>query len=249
MITFSKIGEYGRLGNQLFQIAAAFSHAKKNNLDFCLPHWEYNQYLKTPIKSCQNIQEFLQHRERDAFKYTEIPNHDNLDLFGYFQNEKYFYEYRDDIINLISPSDDILQKIHDQIYDLRLFRTTAIHVRRGDYLSLQDHHPIPTMEYYNNAIKILDKETDKYLVFSDDIDWCKENFPSHFIFSEEKDEFIDLIKMSKCWNFIIANSSFSWWGSYLGEYESKTIAPSKWLGINYSGKNWDGLYRKNMIVI
>jgi hypothetical protein len=129
-------------------------------------------------------------------------------------------------------------------------RITAIHIRRGDYLKFPGHHPIPHMDYYNKSIEILRDDTDLFMVFSDDIEWCREQFIGNFIFSDEIDEFIDLLKMSKCDNFIIANSSFSWWGSYLCKNNNKkTIAPFNWVGPEYKNKGWEQVYRKEMIKI
>jgi hypothetical protein len=88
------------------------------------------------------------------------------------------------------------------------------------------------------------------MIFSDDIEWCKENFSSDFLFSEEKDEFIDLYKMSRCANFIIANSSFSWWASFLNKSDDKIIyAPENWVGRGYLGTSWRQVYRKEMKII
>jgi hypothetical protein len=242
MVTFSNLGKYGRLGNQLFQISAVYSHAKNNGYLYGFPEWEYNKYLDKCLEICNDTNLRI-HRESDPFGYSEIPSVDHLDLIGYFQNENYFREYKNDIKSLLKPKSEIIERCSVNK------KTTAIHIRRGDYLKFPDHHPVCSMDYYNRSIEKLKSITDKFLIFSDDIEWCKNNFIGDFEFSLESDEFIDLIKMSMCDNFIIANSSFSWWGSYLGNDDSIVIAPDNWVGPGYFNKKWRGIYRENMIIM
>ena len=76
------------------------------------------------------------------------------------------------------------------------------------------------MDYYKKAMDYLDKP-DKYLIFSDDIEWCKQNFiGDEFVFIDEKD-YISLFLMSYCESHVIANSSFSWWGAWLNSNHGK----------------------------
>lgn len=246
MVTFSELENYGRLGNQLFQIATVFSHAKKNSFDYGFKNWKYNEYLKTPLPYF--IGECLStHREKDPFTYNEIPNINSINLLGYYQNEKYFNQYKDSLNKLFEPSDKVKEILKDELSYYVGQRITAIHVRRGDYLKLPLHHPIPSVDYYLSSMESLKKITDVFMVFSDDIEWCKNNFSDDVIFSETKDEFIDLYKMSMCDNFIISNSSFSWWGSYLNNNNPVVIAPDPWVGTGYKNTGWEGVYRNKMI--
>lgn len=246
MITFSHLGKYGKLGNQLFQVAVTCVHANKKRIDAIFPEWKYNSYLKTPIPTGNISNNLYIHREIDPFTYTPIPDRDNMDLMGYFQNESYLSGYEDLVRSILDPSDEVKSRINStDLNDI-----TAIHVRRGDYLNFPLHHPIPPIEYYNKAINELKDRSKNFMVFSDDIEWCKQNFPLDFLFSEEKEEFIDLLKMSNCSNFIIANSSFSWWASFLSKKENKLVyAPEKWVGSGYAGTGWRQVYRKEMKII
>ena len=72
----------------------------------------------------------------------------------------------------------------------------------------------------------------KFIVFSDDPDWCRSNFNGEkFIICDINDSYIEMCAMSLCDDNIIANSSFSWWGAWLNQKEDKTvIAPSRWFG-------------------
>jgi hypothetical protein len=218
----------------------------KYNYDYIFPEWKYNRHLDKPIKTGKVSQVLTQFREKDPFSYSQIPQIDNIDLIGYFQNENYFSCHKKEIVDLFDPNDVIKSKVYLTDFD----GLTAIHVRRGDYLNFPLHHPVPSLSYYNTAISNLKNISKNFMVFSDDIPWCKEQFPSNFLYSEETDEFIDLFKMSLCSNFIIANSSFSWWGSYLSKNPSKKIyAPDNWVGRGYSGTGWRQVYRKEMIIL
>ena len=85
------------------------------------------------------------------------------------------------------------------------------------------------MDWYNSAMNIVNAE--KYIIFSDDIEYSKQNFlGDKFIFVEDKD-YIELFLMSMCKHNIISSSSFSWWGAWLNKNENmKVIAPMKWFG-------------------
>lgn len=260
MLTFSNLGKYGRLGNQMFQIAATIGISKNNYLDYIFPHWycnytnkDYTVFFKNKlpigkITTQKTIRE-------NFFHYTDIKvidKKENTDLFGYFQSEKYFVNYRNLILQYFTPTDDLYKKIYDQ-YGMILENTCSIHIRRGDYLNLQHIHPVLTKEYYIKAIDELygnEKKNIKFIFFSDDILWCKQNFDfGNSIFIDSNDEIFDIFLMSKCENNIISNSSFSWWGAWLNQrYDKKVVAPKKWFGNNVKNNTRD-LYPNDWILL
>lgn len=248
MITFSKLGKYGRLGNQLFQVAAVLGYAHKYNTSYFLPKWEYAKYFKHNFNT-QNRRVHNIWREPD-FTYSPIPAKSNLDLEGYFQSEKYFEGV--DIKKYFEPREDFETVIEDRYGDLFTKETCSVHVRRGDYLNLKDYHYNLDLSYYINAIDRFDYENTRFVIFSDDIRWCKEHFDKHnSIFIEGNSDLVDMWLMSKCNHNIIANSSFSWWGSYLNQNpDKKVIAPTKdkWFG-PMMNKSVEDLYLKNWILI
>ena len=108
---------------------------------------------------------------------------------------------------------------------------TSVHIRRGDYISsphmTEFHTNLSETDYYQKAMEIIGGD---FMFISDDIEWCKENFKGDNIFySPFTEELEDLCLMTYCTNNIIANSSFSWWGAYLG-FDGKVIAPNNWFG-------------------
>jgi len=252
----------GGLGNMLFQIACTYSYSKKNNKELFLSkektlivHNNIESYqdniLSKIIFSKDNIK-FDSNYTEPVFHYNEIPNlNGNVFLANYFQSEKYFKDQENEIRELFSFE----CKISDEIKELLETKNTcSIHVRRGDYLKSPSHHPTQNMNYYMKAIKQMPKDS-VFLIFSDDIEWCKNNFPDlpeKFIFVGGNKDYEDLYIMSRCTNNIICNSTFSWWGAWLNKNDEKiVVAPSedKWFGPAYSNYNTKDLYCEGWIKI
>lgn len=103
----------------------------------------------------------------------------------------------------------------------------AIHVRRGDYVDNDFYVDLTNTNYYQDAMPEFPDA--KFLVFSDDINWCKEQaIFKDCEFSEGNDEIADMNLMASCEGHIIANSSYSWWGAYISPYTKKVVYPSRW---------------------
>ncbi len=165
-----------------------------------------------------------------------------LYLVGYWQSERYFVDCQDKIREdftvsrtLDSKSGIISSRIaHDD-------QSIGIHFRRGDFISstlANKFHGVCSIEYYNEAIQILDEKVDNanYYVFSDQPEWVQENFvmgrPRMTLVSHNSgdDSWKDMYLMSLCKHNIIANSTFSWWSAWLNKNPEKiVIAPKKWL--------------------
>ena len=112
------------------------------------------------------------------------------------------------------------------------------------------HHPVQTLEYYAEGLSHMPKDI-PVMIFSDEIEWCKEQQlfkGDRFIFSEGNSTGVDLCLMSLCSYAIIANSSFSWWGSWFAK-SKKTVAPKNWFAGPYLEKNSKDVYLANWIVI
>jgi hypothetical protein len=238
IITNAGIGYNGRLGNQLFQFASLYGIARRCGLEVALPFSNMLERLETgadglerPVKFnlpdiFEGVGEFVdlniirghfrtlseQSFTYDSYLMTECVAHGNINLHGYFQSPMYFDAYREDLL-------DILEFNHELINFKRGKPLVSIHVRRGDYLALQNNHPVCSHEYYDTAINYFDGCN--FMFFSDDIGWCKENFVGpQFLFSEGFSESEDLQRMRLCDHNIIANSTFSWWGAYLNKNKS-----------------------------
>ena len=251
-ITNSRIGYNGRLGNQLFQFASLYGISRKCEKIVAIPFDNTNSVneilcdgsnisakfsapdiFKKINKFLHKIESFngkYKHISEPGFTFSqsvidESREDCNIDLNGYFQSPLYFYEYRKEILDLLAFKDSPKEK--------RDKPTVSIHVRRKDYLALSLNHPVCSMSYYAAAIDQF--YGCDFIVFSDDIEWCKSVFPKEFIFSQNYTEEDDLRLMSECDHNIIANSTFSWWGAYLNQNKDRRIiAPKNWFGSNYS---------------
>ena len=98
MITFSKSGSFGRLGNQLFQIASCIGTANLYSKEAKFYSWDYSDFFKNPIDQSLNSSEIKNIYREKNFNYDPIPNMDNVDLIGYFQSYKYFSHCEDKIL-------------------------------------------------------------------------------------------------------------------------------------------------------
>jgi hypothetical protein len=166
---------------------------------------------------------------------------------GYFQSESYFEKYSENIKSLFSPTYDFKKGIINKFpFDKQI---TVVNVRRGDYLHSPNYHPVVTPEYVYKAVEKI-PNTEFYLIASDDLDWCKENINlPNTIYLEGYKSYEQLWILSMCKNFIISNSSFSWWAAYLSDYKDKiVVAPETWFGPEYPHQ-WDSMYCKDWIVL
>lgn len=275
----------GGVGNQLFQIATAWAYSKEHDVDFCLAQDDPGFSATTgnrPSKYYETLYRRLPRRklsgemavyEEPGFPYINLSpavlhckeHGRNLMLRGYFQSEKYFRKYREEIRKLFNPSPDG-QSLKDYIRDNTdifkrypelyegLPQACLIGVRRGDYASTEamrkTHNPA-TVQYYKNAMNEMCAPI--YYVISDDIPWCRENLPkseSELRFLEEPDDFITLLFSTLFKNYICANSTFHWWSSYLSVYgdDTKVITPKEHFGPT-GPANFADYFREEMIQI
>tara|TARA_R110000822_G_scaffold162284_2_gene302677 strand:+ start:2311 stop:3072 length:762 start_codon:yes stop_codon:yes gene_type:complete len=230
----------GGLGNYMFQIAAAHALSLDvgtttlfNELEATKIHQPLSFYKDNIFKNVNFTNENLElttHQEV-GFEYSKLPLSNNILLSGYFQSEKYFKHRRKETLELFSPTTEQLTYISEKYGGLE--NTCSIHVRRGDYVNQPRNHPLCSEKYYQDAISKMPKDT-VFLVFSDDIPFCKQMFNGKsFIFIENELDYIDMYIMSLCTNNIIANSTFSWWGAWLNKAENKVIiSPSVWFGLS-----------------
>lgn len=207
----------GGLGNQMFQYAAGYATAKAlgETLELNNTFYDANKGRKYELRVfpisysvTNNVAERIEEKQHS---YQEITKSGMM--VGYWQTEKYF-----DFVE-----DEIRQEFKLPKLD---FPTSwvAVTVRRGDYLALQDVFAQLDEEYYREALKVFPNH--KFVVFSDDPQWCKNNldWADHVMPCNPAGE--DMALLSNFKNHIIANSSFGWWGAWLGN--GKVVAPSKW---------------------
>ena len=269
-ISYNRLGSNGRLGNQMFQYAGLRGIAAHRGYDWVVPepitygdsnYGLFDCFKMSSVKKdnfgllkAESLQTGCFHFNQDAFDRWP----DNTNLHDYFQSEKYFKNVEDIIRKDFTFKNDIMASCLEVIneYEDPIF----IHVRRGDYVNQPENHPALPVSYYKNALKKYFKDDTPVFVFSDDLDWCRENFKEdRFLIPTENQlyeqtadtndgrvksfvPYYDLCMMSLCIGGIIANSSMSWWGAWLIETPTAPIvAPVPWFGKNYSHYNMDDL--------
>lgn len=173
---------------------------------------------------------------------------DDSYLLGYWQSPKYFHHYSATIKQDFTLQTTLSQASLEILRRIKKSTSVAVHVRRGDYVSnsvSQQVHGTQTPRYYDNAAKYLDRQvkSSHYFIFTDDPTWASQNILTRYknitYLPTSQEPYEDLELIRACDHFIIANSSFSWWGAWLGSKKgSITIAPKKWFASSkYSSKD------------
>lgn len=232
----------GRLGNNLFMIANAYDKALTYNkqLVVCKSQiHDIDDYFNNIFRKIDYVDNYNDNKNYNP----PIPSDDKHTIYvGYFQSENFFKNNSDIIKSTFGPTELFIEKIKFEIPQLFEKIVTVINVRRGDYLYYPEYHPTLSKEYIDTCIKNI-KDTEMYLIVSDDIPWCKENIGvDNCLFLEGYKTYEQLWIMSMCKNFIISNSSFSWWGAYLSNRKDKRVlAPETWYGPE-GPKIWQDIY-------
>jgi hypothetical protein len=164
----------------------------------------------------------------------------NVNIFGYFQSEKYFKFIRKDILNIFKFKGASDPNYLEVVRKIQASNSVSVHIRRGDYVlnkTANAFHGVLSIAYYKKALNHIKANVakPKIFLFSDDPEWVRKNFS--FIgrfdlvdFNRGELSYRDMELMSLCKHNIIANSSFSWWGAWLNLNKDKiVIAPKKWL--------------------
>lgn len=253
----------GGLGNQMFQYAFARTLSLRHNTPLKIdlsflknrnmgPNFVYRNYeldifnviedFDFTFENCIRAEEpfcskYLQEIV-DSIGVYQIDKDIMID--GYWQSVKYFAEFESVIKSdftfksLVGDSND--DKIKSMLNDIRMTNSVMLNIRRTDFLNT-DFHGVMGLEYINKSTELLESKIDnpKYFIFSDDIEWCKENIKLNNMVivnhSYKGDRFSYYLQLMKeCKNFIIPNSSFAWWSAWLSDSPNKiVIAPKKWL--------------------
>lgn len=223
MITFLKLEKKGHLGNQLFQIASTIGVAVENNHDFCFPKWSHNGVFKNELPLISE-EEFIAYKEEQFHFESKKFDSANFDLEGWFQSEKYFdieltkyyFEFKTDLI-------EKLKIVYKEAFSKK---TILLSIRRGDFVDHPDYFQLP-INYYILALlhNFPDWKERNLVILSDDIDYCKFHFSflDNCFFGSQLSGIEQLALSSLCDDFIISNSTFSWWCAWLGEKTHSTV--------------------------
>jgi hypothetical protein len=218
----------GGLGNQLFQYA--FGKAQMiNGINVCFDNsWYTTHSSANPLRLylLDKFQIELKLSNKQPGKTISEKGYD-LSLLhkdGYNFNGYWQYPaYSEKILPILRKEYCVRKELFTREFlclrekIIMDDKSVAIHVRRGDYLYLEGF-PSQPFEYYQKA---MEKLNGNFYVFSDDMNWCKENFKGvQFI---HLNEYFDFELMKLCTHNIASRSSFSWWAAHLNSNPNKVV--------------------------
>lgn len=199
----------------LFNIKEDFQINTTNFIRIGEQHFHYNS----------NVENILKDRSKDFL------------LCGYWQSPKYFIDNESVIRNDFSFKNpiDVSGRVFDMLSDIVSSNSIMLNVRRTDYLNT-NFHGVMGMDYINRCVSHIENFVNdpKYFVFSDDVDWCRNNIKLSNMtivdHSYKGDRFGSYLQLMKsCKHFVIPNSSFAWWSAWLNDSADKiVISPKKW---------------------
>lgn len=239
----------GGMGNLLFIVATSFALSKKYKtklLFYCNSElWrdskrqnikKYKMFENFDIDCVNNRKSGITYREPHFF-YDNVTLDRRIHncIYGYFQSYKYFNAYKSEFISMLhNPYKQVIEETLKK-YSNSNDCIVSVHVRRTDYLALSDVHLNLDMSYYEEAMSHFSAENSTFVIFSDDVAFIKaepifQNLEYKHIVTSEDDEYCFWL-MAACHHNIIANSSFSWWASYINSNPNKiVISPNRWFG-------------------
>lgn len=196
----------------------------------------------------------------DCFTYYEsnMSQKKNKKVIGYYQSEKYFCKYKNIIRQEVKVMKEPSEQNKEMLQEIETYNAVCVHIRRGDYVSNSKNAALVVCDeaYYKKAMQYIAERVEKpvFYVFSDnndEIEWIRKNyhlddFQVRYVTLNNPD-YEELRLMYHCKHFIMANSTFSWWGAYLADNQDKiVIAPSIW---NKQYNKQVDVYMKDMIKI
>lgn len=199
MLTYSKLGQCGRLGNQLWQIMSTVGIAGEDSVSF--PRWEYERWFRFP----------------DFF--TEQGTVDVVRLHDdYLQNLEFVEDVRDLAVKWMTPSSAARLVVDYFVREYRIEEAAGVHVRRGDYAEEWRGHGMLDKDHY-----LANWPDGDVVVFTDDPEWCRENLPGRIVHEED---WVDFFLFSRTREKVISNSSFAWWAAFISDGD--VTAPAPW---------------------
>lgn len=256
MLAYKQLGNYGRLGNQLWELASTIGVAKSIGDEAVFPEaWKYKDIFSVPS------QMFKPQHEVDLYPSavdSPLLDHMHPAARAYMQDINLWSNSVDTIRSYLRPSDAALMTmLTDFAWYYALPRPiTAIHVRRGDNVYEGEwkaqYHPVPSMDYYQRAVDHVNENwttVGSQVVFSDDLEWCQQAFPNAHIFTggvpmpkehevayaaATPSDWLDFFALTAADHIILSNSTFGWWAAWLSRSKD-VIYPKNWFGpaLNY----------------
>jgi hypothetical protein len=223
----------------LFQIAATVGLARQFGHDYTFPSWSYSKYFTGPFPTGGRLEAWEVPERCFSYHTDGLHAGDDFDLDGWRQSEKYWLNAEEEVRQLFTFRPEFQDQVLERYKDALSRPAIAVSVRRGDFVGNPVYAQIPA-RFYLLALfeEIPDWEQHNILIFSDDLDYCRVQFEGipgvHFCEGSDVEQ---LCLMTQCRHFVISNSTFSWWGAWLGEKPGSIVVRPP--------KNFDGAYAKS----
>lgn len=246
----------GGLGNQLFQYALGYVICKENGQNLLVDTTGFQTYKVrnleldkfnlelnyAPIELIEKLNKktffhkTLFKEKNFTFNRKMLKIKGNAYIKGYWQTEKYFEKYKNDIRKIFTFKDFSFIKNHNLLEEIKSTNSVSINLRLCEYVKnpeIAKIHYVCKENYYKNAIEYINQtiENSKFFVFSDDIEMAKEFLPkdTEYTYCNTANWQEDLFFMQNAKHNIVANSSFSWWAAWLNQNPQKIVlAPNEW---------------------
>jgi hypothetical protein len=239
MITLSSFGQkFGKLGNQMFQVGLLFGVSQRRGYEYYLARdgediWDCFD-LDIPHSGPGTTHWFGEEHGSCNYDPGVFEQPDGTLFHGYWQSYRYFEGYESELKRFLQFRIEHRARAEAMLFALRRRYQrplVSVHVRRGDYVStgFGDHWgDLAGDGYYQRAVAEIGSDV-TYLVFSDDLKWCRQSLGIDDALYVDVDAYTSLCLLTACDISVIANSTFSWWGAYLNR-NADVYAPSRWYG-------------------
>lgn len=264
-LTSSVVGNGGRLGNFLFNYAALIGMAETHGHKLSLPAWKYAEHFDYPYPEGEvkgyEYQETTFHYNQDYVNGLRDIQ-ENYDLRGYFQSILYWQHCEDKVKQALKFKQEFIDQVKQPFEQVFEKQVIAISIRRGDYKQNPNYRLLPVEHYIKALFEHFPNFEDyNIIVFSDEIPYCRVHFDClpNVYFSENNSDIEDICLLHLCDHFLVANSTFSWFGAYLGEkphskiihsvhhfegelkrrHDTSTYYPKRWIPFNHESPKID----------
>ncbi len=243
MISFSELGRWGRLGNQMYEYVALLGIGQELGFEVAIAPLDEHQlgscfHITAPILTRRDRSRIRHrfHEPRIGYSQRYRVIEDRTDLTGYFQSPRYF-PTRDVVTRELAFRDELLEPATAVVEHHRARGGTVVGVtvRRGDYqLNPKQFVQLWASDFYERAFAHVTGAVGEdvvFLVSSDEPAWCRLRFrDERIVVVDDIADPAQLAMLTLCDHLIVANSSFAWWAAWLSDAADLKVAPDTWWG-------------------
>jgi hypothetical protein len=235
----------GRLGNNMFQFAFGLAAADRLGTEFVFAEDELRRHFSLSPHDglAGRIRRSVGFRVTRAFAPFPVEGVDGFaepaavlrgltdrtTYTGFFQSERYFAHIRDRVLRAFTPRPEHERELERRYGDLLAGGYTCCHVRATDYREWEGGRALPP-SYYRAALHAVGERRRPVVFVGDDLDEVRRSFTGPGVRFEHNSPSVDLLLIVRATTVVTSNSSFGWWGAWLGDRGRQIVAPRHWLG-------------------